>query len=254
MVAIISALLTLVVAMLVTKIGAVALTLTGIAQEEALFEARSAYFGVGFTSAQSEKVVRHPVRRNIIMLLMFAGHLGVSAMMAAILGSILTIGRTSESWVLGLVPILLFLIWFIATSPWFDRRLTIVVEWLLLRMTSLDVRDYVSLLHLAEGYVVMELNVRANDWLANQSLSELQLTKEGVLVLGILRDDGRYIGSPAGSTRLFAGDVLSLYGPIDRLEEIDLRGRGLMGDKAHRIAVSIQQDIDNEQLKEAKDQ
>ena len=101
-------------------------------------------------------------------------------------------------------------------------------------------RDYISLLHLADGYVVLELVVNDSDWIANRSLAEAALSAEGVLVLGLHRANGKYIGSPNGQTMVNIGDTLSLYGPIDRLEELDIRQKGHLGDRAHRIAVATQ--------------
>ena len=61
---------TLIVSFLVTRIGSVALSLTGMAQDSARFQAKSAYTGVGFTASESEQVVDHPVRRLICSALM----------------------------------------------------------------------------------------------------------------------------------------------------------------------------------------
>lgn len=56
--------LVIAVSMLVTKIATVALTHTGMSRENAKFQARSAFTGVGFTTNAAEKIVRHPVRRR----------------------------------------------------------------------------------------------------------------------------------------------------------------------------------------------
>jgi len=99
---------------------------------------------------------------------------------------------------------------------------------------------------------VLELVVNESDWIANRSLAEAALSAEGVLVLGLHRANGKYIGSPNGQTMVNIGDTLSLYGPIDRLEELDIRQKGQMGDRAHRIAMATQaeQIKDQEEVKE----
>ena len=73
MIAVISLLITLSLSLLVTRIGAMALMLTGMSRESARFEARSSFTGVGFTTQESESVVTHPVRRRIVMLMMLLG-------------------------------------------------------------------------------------------------------------------------------------------------------------------------------------
>ena len=70
MLSIISLLVVLTLSILVTRIATVALTYTGLSRESARFQARSAFTGVGFTTNESEKVVNHPLRRKILMLLM----------------------------------------------------------------------------------------------------------------------------------------------------------------------------------------
>jgi uncharacterized protein with PhoU and TrkA domain len=42
-----------------------------------------------------------------------------------------------------------------------------------------------------------ELQVEPEDWMANQTLQDLDLRHERVLVLGITRGDGTYIGAPS---------------------------------------------------------
>ncbi len=73
----ISILIVLVISLLVVRVATVALTLTGMSQQMAKFQARSAFTGAGFTTSESENVVGHPVRRRIIMLLMLVGNAGI---------------------------------------------------------------------------------------------------------------------------------------------------------------------------------
>jgi len=72
MVSVIVLLIILTLSILITRIATVALTLTGLSRDSARFQARSAFLGVGFTTIESESVVRHPVvlsekERPIIM-------------------------------------------------------------------------------------------------------------------------------------------------------------------------------------------
>ena len=68
MYALISLLIVIVVSIIIVRIGAVALEMTGLSRELATFQAQSAFSGVGFTTSESEHVVSHPVRRKIIRL------------------------------------------------------------------------------------------------------------------------------------------------------------------------------------------
>lgn len=73
------------VALMVVKLGSSALQLTGMSQPVALFQAASAFFGVGFTTKEAELVVNHPIRRRIILHLIIAGNIGLTSALATLL-------------------------------------------------------------------------------------------------------------------------------------------------------------------------
>lgn len=232
---------TLVISLLVTRIGAVALRLTGMAKDAARFQARSAYTGVGFTTSESEQVVNHPVRRRILSGLMLTGNIGIAVVIASMMATFAYAGNESSWWVrLFLLSCVLLALWVVGTRKWFDQAIEVIITRSLERWTDLDVRDYVSLLHLADGYIVVEIKVHEGDWVADKTLNEATLSAEGVLVLGIHRANGKYVGSPNGNTLVKIGDVLSVYGPHDRLEELDIRKKGYDGDRAHKQAIEEQ--------------
>ncbi len=243
MTALFALLVVLAVSLLITRIATVALVNTGLSRESARFQARSAFSGSGFTTAEAEHVVRHPVRRRIIMLLMLLGNAGIVTVISSLILSFVGspgVGQTVErAVVLGLGLVLL---WGVATSRWIDRHLSRLIEAALRRWTQLDVADYAGLLHLARGYRVVEMAIEEGDWLAGQKLDELELSREGILVLGVERDQ-RYLGTPRGRTRLLAGDRLVLYGSSDGLAELDRRRAGPSGEEAHRQAVDRQRSV-----------
>lgn len=87
------------------------------------------------------------------------------------------------------------------------------------------------------------MQVEEDDWMADHTLAELSLHDEGISVLGIRRDDGRYIGSPTGRYYIRPNDVLLLYGRMSALSALDERHAGPGGDQAHQVAISEQQDV-----------
>lgn len=238
MIAISTVLVIVSLSLVVTRVATVALTLTGLSREAARFQARSALTGVGYTTSESEKIVQHPVRRRIIMTLMLIGSAGI----VSVLGSVMLSVATAESggqvgWrFLYLVAGLGLLLW-VGNSDWFDRGAQRIIHRLLRRYTHLDVRDYASLLHVHGAFAVSELQVEEGDWVAGRTLQDLNLAHEGVLILGVQRRDGTYEGAPKGPTRVHADDVLVMYGSAERLEDLDLRPAGAVGDAAHRDAV-----------------
>lgn len=199
-------------ALLVTRIATVALTLTGLSRESARFQARSAFSGSGFTTTEAESVVTHPVRRRIVMLLMLLGNVGIVTVVATLVLSFIEQPSGSQKWVAVYLIAGLVILWIIALSGWVDREMSKVIEWALGKWTRLEVRDYESLLHVATGYGVAEAMVDADGFLAGKTLAELKLRQRGILVLGIHRRNDGYEGAPKADTRIESGDTLIVYG------------------------------------------
>jgi len=256
-IAIVSLFVVVLCSLMVVRVATVALTLTGLSRELARFQARSAFTGTGFTTSESEKVLLHPVRRRILMLLMLLGNAGlvtaITSLMLSFLGPAGDPSTARQLWMrTGLLAAGLLVLWKIAHSKWIDQRLSRVIARALRRWTDLELRDYAGLLHLSGDYAVIELHVEEGDWLADSKLSQLQLSDEGVLVLGIEKNHGPYLGAPRGETHIGAGDTVILYGPQAVLVDLDRRRRGSEGNWAHHKAVNrqIQMAADERQQEE----
>ena len=225
--------------LLITRSAAVILELTGMSRDSARFQARAAYCGVGYSNRESEGIISHPLRRKIISTLMLLGNAGTATVIATLVFSF----RGAEQSVSKVLMLLIGLcaLYVLANSRWVDRKMSRLVQWALKKYTRLDLNDYVALLHLSQGYSVLEVQIQVGDWLGGSDLGTLKLADEGVLVLGIKRTDGQYIGAPTGTTTLQIGDVLTLYGRLEHLEELNRRRIGLAGVFAHSAAVGLQQ-------------
>lgn len=254
MTALASVLIVLTLSLLINRIATVALTLTGLSRESARFQARSALTGVGFTTSEAEQVVSHPVRRRIVMLLMLLGNVGIVTAVSSLLLTFLSAVGPRE-WIFRLLVLGagLSVLWCLANSKWVDRYLSRLIAWLLKRWTHLEVRDYANLLHLSGDYRVTELDVQSGDWLAERTLAELNLDREGITVLGIARANGRYVGAPKGETRIYPEDTLILYGRLPVLNELDERQADWGGEQAHQQAVADQQQVLQEQDEQEKE-
>ncbi|NOZ41245.1 MAG: potassium transporter TrkA [Planctomycetes bacterium] len=230
-------LLALTISLIVIRVGTMALMLTGLSREAARFQSHSAFTGVGFTTNESETIVEHPVRRHLTMGLMMLGNIGMATVIATLTATLLS-KSTSEHWGVsfGVLALGVIVLWLLATSAWIERQFNRPIAFALRKFSKLQVRDYVSLLQLSSGFSVSELLVEQNDWIADKTLVELGLAREGVLVLGIRRHNGIYLGAPSSSNRIEANDTLVIYGPLERLEELDSRCCGAKGDQAHQVA------------------
>jgi TrkA-C domain len=235
MVALISVLVIVLLSVLIVRVATVALTLTGMSSESARFQARSALTGVGFTTSEAEDVVTHPLRRRIVGGLMLLGSAGL---VTAVSSLILSFGGAHNQQRLMRGAVLvggLAVLWLVTRSAWVDRRLSTLIG-RVLHWRGYDVRDYGRLLALQSDWAVSELAVEDDDWIAGRTLAQLRLRDEHIDVLGIQKTNGEYIGVPHGQRTIEAGDVLVLYSTEERLEELDVRKRGLAGDEAHRLA------------------
>lgn len=245
-----SLLVVLVMSLIITRVATVALTLTGMRQEAARFQARSALTGSGFTTTESERVVNHPVRRRVIMTLMLVGNTGlvlVASLMVVLLAGGEESGLAARWQPMALLLAGLVAVYATARSAWLERLMGRWIERILARHTDLARRDYASLLRLGGDYRVVEMHVEEGDWLAGRSLATLDLSREGVLALGVTRADGSYLGAPRGDTTLAPGDIVMLYGREAVLADLDERRAGVGGQLRHAEAIARQREAEREE-------
>ncbi len=210
------------------------LKMTGLSEDIARFQARSAFTGTGFTTRESESIISHPVRRRIIQNLMLTGNIGIVTFISSLLLAFMT-GENNQDLLIRFLVLLcgaLFLFLVSRTRP-FNWIMSKIIEGFLKKRTHLYTKDYDSLLFLSGEFEVIKIQVSPDTWLSDRMLSDLKLSDEGILVIGIQRTDGYYIGSPRGDTVVYSSDELILYGRERILREIGSRPAGTEGDHLH---------------------
>ena len=237
MIAILTLIFVIAFSMLISKIATIALMHTGMSRERARFQSRSAFTGAGFTTSESEVVVKHPVRRKIIMILILLGNAGiVTAISSLILGFVG--GGTSTAYLRNFS--LLFagigLLYLSTRSKRLDQLLERVINRAISRHTDLRPQKFETLMTVMEDYEVTEVSAKDNDWLQDSTLADLKLTDEGILVLGIIRED-IYIGVPRGRYKIKEGDKLIVYGKADQISDLCRRYDKLQGKVEHEESV-----------------
>jgi hypothetical protein len=250
MIGVVSLLVFVLIALLVTRVATVALRATGLSHETARFQARSAFSGVGFTTTESEDIVTDPVRRNIVLTLMLLSTAGVVTSISALLLSFVnTSGYEQPLLRAALIVGGLGALWALASSDWVEYRLSRLIEWALTRWTDLDAHDYVRLLQISGEYSITEFMVDADEWLCGRRVGDLQLAQEGVVVLGVRHSDGHYVSAPPAGSSFQAGDTLIVYGRSSALDELQDRKAGATGDLAHERAITEHSRVVAEQTK-----
>jgi hypothetical protein len=252
MFAVVSLLAILSLSLLVVRIGAVALMMTGLSRDAAAFQALSAFSGAGFTTSESELAVDTPERRKIIALLIRAGSAGAITIITSLILSFVDSEERAANRVMIIVIGLAILV-LLSRSEWFNRLLTPIIQRALSRSTTLVLRDYAALLHLREDYRVAEIEVRRGAWMADRQLSDLDLPSEGLLVLGIVQPAGTYIGAPPADFVFSEGDTVVIYGHEPRLEEL-ARRRAHEGEAHDEATIDHTAEIDEKTVEDEQGQ
>jgi hypothetical protein len=199
--------------LIIVRVGATALMMTGISWDTASFQSYSAFFGVGFTTREAEIVVNHPVRRRIIRDLILAGNVGALSALATVVAGFV---QASTPWQALLTALGFFgavlVLWFVAKLPFLHNLLDRIIRASLAKSGIVRALDYEMLLRTRDGYCVSEVEILEDSPLINHDLKGLRLGNRGVLVLGIVKKDGRFFGAPGPDALLEPGDVATVYG------------------------------------------
>ena len=203
----------LTISILVSRTGAVALRLTGLPEQVARFQARSAFTGAGFTTSESEAIVNHPVRRRIVSQLMIVGNLGLVSVMATVIVSLVGSSGPEGALLLQLLWLaaVLLVLWFLVLNPFADRIMCNIIGRLLARTEGFGGRKPARLLQFPAGHGVMQFLVHPESGLAGRQLREL--VSNGVVILGLQHEDGTYINLPRDGDEVRPADEIFIYGP-----------------------------------------
>ena len=205
---------------IVVKVGTVALRMTGLDAKRARFQAVSAFTGTGFTTRDSELVVRDDRRRRIIMTLMILGNAGFVTVLAALIGSFVSVKKVVQV-PIQLVAILLciYLIYRIGRRRRLMRKWTGWIERKLAKWTNLQEIPIEEAFHLAEGYGVAAVRIGPESRVIGRSLAQEALAEKDVLVLAIERE-GETVATPKAQEVIQHGDRLICYGRLKAMREI----------------------------------
>ncbi|MDA7518879.1 TrkA C-terminal domain-containing protein [Akkermansiaceae bacterium] len=211
------------VALMVVRLGSSALQLTGMSKPVAQFQAASAFFGVGFTTKEAELVVDHPVRRRIILHLIIFGNIGLTSALATLLVTFMSSGDrgigTTFAW-LGVMAVGIFALAVLFNLEVVRGPLEALQKRALQRFGIEHIRDYDYLLNLRDGYVVFDKEISKDHPWVGKTFAESRPSDAGIVVLGIYRDDGDFLGAPDKDSRVEEGDVLMVYGRDEDVRQV----------------------------------
>jgi hypothetical protein len=212
------------ISLLVIRIGATALMMTGLSWDTASFQSYSAFFGVGFTTKEAEMVVNHPVRRRIIRDLIFAGNIGLTSGMVTLIVTVLQ----EKKWVnpltvIGSLLAGIFILLLLFKIGFFQRVLDHLIQRTLEKAGLVRALDYELLLRIQSGFCVSEIEILSDTCLAGRMLKVARPAEWGVLIMAISRGGKALPGIPGPRTVVEAGDVVTAYGHEHDLKKIMLK-------------------------------
>ena len=220
MIAALTLLIVLTLSIVAVRTGAVALRLTGMPEEVARYQARSAFTGAGFTTSESEAIVNHPVRRRIVSTLMVVGSIGLVSVMTTIIVSLVGADDADGSvlkqllWLAGVLLVL----WGVALNPKADRLMCAAIGRVLERTEGFGARLPVRLLQMPAAHAVVRILVHRESGLEGHPLREF--ASNDVTVLGLQREDGTFVSRPDLAEEMRLADEIFVYGPDDEVKAL----------------------------------
>ncbi len=212
-------LVTIFISFLVVRAAAIALMMTGLDRQRAVFQALSAFTGTGFTTKEAERVINHPLRRKIVSWLMILGNAGIVTVIITATSSFINIKGSVLPIHAAIMIIGVLVIYKIATSKGFIKRWEGFIERKLIKLSHFEEEAIEDLLHFLEGYGLVQTIVKKGSPIAGLILSECKLCREDTLLIGIERDR-KWIPIPKLQEKIQEGDKLVLYGNLKKLSEI----------------------------------
>jgi hypothetical protein len=211
-------LLAILISMLFVRAGAIALMMTGMHYEQAKFQALSAFTSTGFTTREAEKVVNHPTRRKIISTLMIGGYAGVAAVLVSGTSTLASSSAQDLPRTVVLLAVGLLLIYLVGRYTGLMPQWEGFVERFLRHRFEFEYASVEELLHLAEGYGLVRLEIGADSPFLNRLIGQIGKSRRDTLIIGVER--GRtWLAARKMKERLKQGDQLVIYGLIERLKE-----------------------------------
>ncbi len=212
-------LVTIFISFLVVRAAAIALMMTGLDRQRAVFQALSAFTGTGFTTKEAERVINHPLRRKIVSWLMILGNAGIVTVIITATSSFINIKGSVLPIHAAIMIIGVLVIYKIATSKGFIKRWEGFIERKLIKLSHFEEEAIEDLLHFLEGYGLVQTIVKKGSPIAGLILSECKLCREDTMLIGIERDR-KWIPIPKLQEKIQEGDKLVLYGNLKKLSEI----------------------------------
>jgi len=227
-------LVTILVSLLVVRIGAVAFNLTGLKWNVAKFQAMSCFTGTGFTTRESELVVASPRRRRIATYLIIVGHAGFVAMIATFANSIgpnIFISKFDLPFLRSVIPpellpwinlviiiLGIYAAFRILPNTRLAHKITAMVKAMIIKRELIQPETFEELMAATGGYGVSRFGIDQGKPAANKTIDDTDLKGHEISVLVIERGS-KAIPNPPPDTKIMAGDQLVCFGKLQEMRK-----------------------------------
>ena len=225
---------TIMVSVLVVRVGAVAFNLTGLKWNVAKFQAMSCFTGTGFTTRESELVVASPRRRKIATYLIIVGHAGFVAMIATFANSIgpnIFISKFDLPFLRSIIPpellpwinLVIIILAIYATFRIIPRtrlahKITALVKSTIIKRGIIHPETFEELMIAPGGYGVSRIEIDQGNSAVDKTIAETEIKKHDISVL-ILERGSKAIPNPPPDTKILAGDQLVCFGKLQEMRK-----------------------------------
>ncbi|MDD4202827.1 MAG: TrkA C-terminal domain-containing protein [Candidatus Omnitrophica bacterium] len=219
MILLIPVIIVIIISVVVVKIGSVALSMTGMSESKAHFQALSAFSGTGFTTRDSELIMEDGIRRKIIMVLMILGNAGYISVITTMVLSFAKGGIKPTLVNSSILIVALLIIYKIASHKRITRFFTRKIQSYLEKKDVFKRMPIEEIKLVSSDYGIAEVKVKSTFSDVGKPLIESHFREKDILVLAIERKQG-IIPTPKATDVIQADDILVCYGRLENLEKI----------------------------------
>ena len=204
-------LVAILISLIIVRIAAFALHLTGMEYDIAKFQALSAFTGTGFTTREAERVVRYRDRRRIITLLIILGNAGFVTVIATLVASFTQVSGYTWFFIrLAIIVAAVFILYQVILRSGVGN---VVARWLrkpLLRYVLRGAPPVETIFEVSGDRSVYLVRTKRKSGIVGLSVAEVG-SKEGVDILAIYRVSGVQ-AKPSSDEKIAPGDRILVYG------------------------------------------
>lgn len=200
---------------LVLEVSSTLLVISGLKKEIARFQAVSMLTATGYTTLESELILRHPVRRNIGVFLILFGVFSL-AVLISIISSLL--GQNLRIPALTVVTVGLAVILLTVKNKKMMGLLKRKFHRHLNQQFELHQLPIEEILYTSDTDWVTDVHIHADSKLVDQRTDALFGMEEDILLLFVQRDDQK-IRQQCLKLTIQEGDILYVYGNKSAIEE-----------------------------------